>query len=258
MEKKPLLVYTAIFGGIDNLQEAPSFKGVDYICFTDKNQKKAKGWKIIKCKEKEKNNPRLEAKDYKIRPHRHLPKKYEYSIWVDGTHLPKVNPWELISRYMGKNEIAFFAHPLRKSVYQEAKACLKGKKDSPKKIIDQVEKYKKEGFISKKLISGGVIIRKHNSKKISNLMEDWWKEVKNGSIRDQLSFNYVAFKSKIDYSIIPGNVYKNDFFKVFPHGETKKKCFHNLRAFLESKRESNSIFFNSVLKIKDFLRENIR
>ena len=39
-----------------------------------------------------------------------------------------------------------------------------------------------------------VILRRHNEKDCIRVMEDWWTEIKYGSKRDQLSFNYVGGK----------------------------------------------------------------
>ena len=39
-----------------------------------------------------------------------------------------------------------------------------------------------------------VILRRHNEKDCIRVMEDWWTEIKYGSKRDQLSFNYVLGK----------------------------------------------------------------
>ena len=39
-----------------------------------------------------------------------------------------------------------------------------------------------------------VILRRHNEKDCVRVMEDWWTEIKYGSKRDQLSFNYVDGK----------------------------------------------------------------
>jgi len=44
-------------------------------------------------------------------------------------------------------------------------------------------------------------------------MEDWFEEVKNGSHRDQLSFNYVAWKNKdIKVCYISKTIYKSAWF----------------------------------------------
>ena len=44
---KPLVVYTAIFGGRDNLQEPTAVEpGIEYVCFTDNPRLKSATWRI--------------------------------------------------------------------------------------------------------------------------------------------------------------------------------------------------------------------
>ena len=44
MEK--IVVYTAIFGGYNELIEQPQFENVDYVCFTDRNLSSST-WKVV-------------------------------------------------------------------------------------------------------------------------------------------------------------------------------------------------------------------
>ena len=50
-------------------------------------------------------------------------------------------------------------------------------------------------------------------------MEDWWKELQKYTCRDQLSFNYVIWKNKMENQvyIIDYNIYQNPRFRVKPH-----------------------------------------
>ena len=44
-------------------------------------------------------------------------------------------------------------------------------------------------------------------------MEDWFKELKNGSHRDQLSFNYVSWKNKdVNVTYLDKYIYKSNYF----------------------------------------------
>ena len=86
-------------------------------------------------------------------------------------------------------------------------------KDDPNIIKKQVEKYQSEGYPSNNgLIKGGIILRRHNKKDIINSMEAWWEEVKYNSKRDQLSFNYIAWKQNLKFNYIKGDLRNNEFF----------------------------------------------
>lgn len=248
--KKKIVIYTSIIGNTDKLEEVEKFENADYICFTDNPSLKSKTWKIILVKREK--DPYLQAKKYKIFPNLFF-KKYKYSIWQDGTHALIVNPKILLS-FLEKNKIAFFKHPRRKNIYQEAREILKLRKDVPQRVIPQIKKYKKEGFYVNQLIAGTVIIREHNNSEIVDLMNFWWKEINNNSRRDQLSFNYSAWKLKINYSTIPGDVYRNKFFKTKGHLYSKKESsFDKLKGIFRENDFLRKTIFTLGIKIKNFI-----
>ncbi len=82
-------------------------------------------------------------------------------------------------------------------------------------MLAQISRYKQENYPANNgLISGGILLRNHHSSKIKETMEHWWNEVKNGSRRDQLSFNYVAWKTGLDYGILSGSVTRSEYFHM--------------------------------------------
>ena len=81
-------------------------------------------------------------------------------------------------------------------------------------MYDQVKGYQDEGYPSHNgLITGMVILRRHNEEDCIKVMEDWWTEIKYGSKRDQLSFNYVAWKNKTKFNYMDGDSRDNQYFK---------------------------------------------
>ena len=74
--------------------------------------------------------------------------------------------------------------------------CKNLKKDTGANIDSQLERYRKEGYPEGNgLVQSNIVIRKHNSESCIKLMEAWWKEIYEGSHRDQLSFNYALWKT---------------------------------------------------------------
>jgi glycosyltransferase involved in cell wall biosynthesis len=213
-----VVVYTAIHGGKDALREARSFPGVDYVCFSDDASLRPRTWKMVVARNGS-DDPRMRAKVYKILPHRYFP-DHEYSIWVDGTHVPVVDPRYLVLRYLGTNDIALFRHPLRHCLYDEMQACLTQNKGGPQDIRRQRDRYLAEGYPSNNgLATCTVILRRHHSPHVIPAMEEWWEEITRYSARDQLSFNYVTHRRGLAYSVIPGHVYNNHYFRFAPHGK---------------------------------------
>ena len=82
MSKNKTVIYTAIFGGKDNLIE-PKFipEGCGFVCFTDQDFV-SNVWQVKKVKPKF-EDPVRSAKIYKILPHKFL-SEYEISVWIDG------------------------------------------------------------------------------------------------------------------------------------------------------------------------------
>ena len=216
------VIYTTIFGGYDDLVE-PHYipEGWDFICFTDADLE-SDVWKIVKVKTFYNDNTR-NAKQFKVLPHRYL-SDYDYSIFIDGNMTVRNNPDELIDNYLNTSNVAFFDHNKnlldpRDCIYKEAEVIFEfgrrngNYKDNPELIRTQMQKYYDKGYPANNgLITGMVIMRKHNEKDCVKVMEDWWLEIKYNSRRDQLSFNYVAWKNKTNFNYLPGDSRDNKWF----------------------------------------------
>ena len=221
MKKK--VIYTAIFGGYDKLPD-PDYKpeGWDFICFTDSDIK-SDIWEIKKVPAIYEDSTR-NARKYKVLPHRWFP-DYEYSLWVDGNILIKNNINELIDIYLDDN-ISLAVHDHNQNqldprdwVYDEAKVILYfgqkngNYKDDPIVINRQMEKYLKENYPAKNSLAVTMqLLRKHNNLKCINAMEQWWEEIKYGSKRDQLSFNYSMWNTNTPFIYFKGDSRNNKYF----------------------------------------------
>lgn len=222
IKKNKIVVYTAITDNYDNLYE-PLYKSdkFDYVCFTDNPNLKSDFWKIktLNCN----LDATRKARYVKILPHLFF-QDYNYSVWVDANINIVGDLYKLLRIYLRKSSLVFFRHSDgRNCIYQEAEACIRRKKDDKNVILTQAEKYKKENYpINNGLISTGVILRRHKDPKIIETMDDWWDEVKNFSKRDQMSFNYIAWKHKTPFSIIDDYIRDNEYFKWRIHDHQKK------------------------------------
>jgi len=241
--KNKIVIYTAIFGGKDNLIE-PEFipQGCDFVCFTDQDFV-SDIWEVRKV-EPDFVDPVRSAKIYKILPHKYL-SEYEISIWIDGNMILRGDVRKLIKKYLADANLAVFSHnehmkrwkklfwiknneDCRDCLYAELEYLLRigknGKyKDDPNLMRQQVKRYKQEGYPEHNgLIVGMVILRRHNREDIIQTMKDWWNEIENGSRRDQLSFNYVAWKNKLNFSYMKGDSRRN---KYFLHTQHKKRVY---------------------------------
>jgi hypothetical protein len=211
--KNNIVIYTAIFGDIDNLLE-PKFKipFCDLICFTDRDDLQSNNWEIRKMPGFY-GNPLEDAKAFKIFPHFFL-SEYEYSLWVDGRVWLKIEKFdELIRAVLAKKSWAMMKHEDRDTITEEVKQCIEWGKGNPDDLTRQLAAYTNEGFTDQvPLMVGTIIFRKHLEHEVVRINEAWWAEIRNYSKRDQISFPYVAWKNNFDFSILEWPVRKNKFF----------------------------------------------
>jgi hypothetical protein len=212
------VVYTAIFGDYDDLKTIIKQKGFDYVVFTDDPTLKSNDYQVILCTPKY-DDPCRNSRYYKINPHKVL-KDYKYSIWIDASiKVSNPNLTILLEKYLSENDIALHINPARNCIYQAASNCIRLKKDDEKIIGDQMKKYRLESYPENYgLVSCGILFRRHTNK-MEEFNDYWWDEIKLNSRRDQLSFNYVAWKTGIGFHLIPGHVKLGnvDGFTLYSH-----------------------------------------
>jgi len=210
--RDPVVVYTAIFGGKDSLQEPAIMPpNCEFVCFSDE-RRYSDTWNVV-VERPQARDPCRAAKVYKILPHRFF--DHSHSVWIDGMFQLRGDVNDLFPHL--QHDFAAFRHEARDCIYAEAHECIKLAKDDPTEIMSQVDRYRREDYpLHNGLISCGFLLRKHNPQ-IEEVNELWWNEVVSGSKRDQLSFNYVAWKKNLQYSVIPGEIWHNKYLKHYPH-----------------------------------------
>ena len=86
-------------------------------------------------------------------------------------------------------------------------------KDNMNIIHSQVDRYRKEGYPENNgLARTTVVFRRHNEDDVIVNSEGWWTEMKYGSRRDQISFNYVAWKHDLKFNYIQEDIDDNEYF----------------------------------------------
>ena len=235
-----IVIYTSIFGNYDTLPDITyQPPGCDFICFTDSNIQ-ADGWRVINTPPLYSDHTR-NAKRYKILPHKYF-KDYKISIYMDSNFSIIKDINELINLYLIDTNAAFHDHvkntlDSRNCIYQEAEAILgfgernikiwpeRGMlnfKDNPEIIKKQIKRYMAKGYPQNiGLIVGGIILRRHNEKDCIQAMEKWWSEIKYYSKRDQLSFNYIAWKNNFKFNYIPHDTRNSEYFLYMKHNKQK-------------------------------------
>ncbi len=70
------------------------------------------------------------------------------------------------------------------------------------------------------------MVRKIHSPIIRALMKNWWWENVKWTFQDQISFPVVCKMMNYQPDTIPGNQYKNSFFKVIWHDDNPLKALN--------------------------------
>lgn len=197
------VIYTAITSGYDKLKEPLIITpGWDYICYTNNKDLKSKVWKIILVN----LNCIKDVRKIKIIQ----PFESDISLWIDGSIDINCNLNEFIKNNH-KSSFSVMKHPDRNCVYEEAKACIRLKKDNEDIINNQVSTYKEEGYPHNNgMVATGLIIRSNNEV-VKEFCKCWWSEVEKYSRRDQLSFNYILNKFKIPINLLNFSILKREF-----------------------------------------------
>lgn len=207
------IIYTAIAGNYDNLRPHPPVKNCQFIAFVDNPEKHStEGWETKKLNPFH-SDPVRNAKQYKVMAHEHLPSA-AYSLWIDGNISIKegFNLEDLINKFLTKHDLALFRHWKRKCIYSESRTCLKCHLDDPFIINKQIARYHSENYPENYGLTENRIILRRHTPLVAQLNAVWWKEICDGSRRDQLSFMYSMWKTKTTFASLPGNFKDNPFF----------------------------------------------
>ena len=225
--KRPkVVVYTCITGKYDDLIE-PLIKveNIDYIAFTDIPECNSNIWEkreipkhIADC-----NNNIFINRYIKF----HLKElfknsEYEYAIYIDGNIKVISDLTDFVYGINDKTGLAIHRHQYRDCLYDEIEVCRLIKKGNYKKMKEQKEKYKNEGFPKKfGLYECNVIVSDLKNENAREILDAWWDDFKNSeSYRDQVSLPYVIWKKKYkfnDIGSLGNNVYKNPKIRIEDH-----------------------------------------
>jgi hypothetical protein len=220
------VVYTAIFGKKDSLHE-PTFipEGCDFICFTDQDFE-SQTWHIVKVTPPL-ADPTRSARKYKILPHVYL-QAYDRSIWIDGNVLVEGDVAALADVALSKTNIALGdvsksktmpASSLKEELGRLLAMEKAGKHQDDAALMEQQYKnYIADGYPDTSGLAWTMIVmRNHLAADVSLAMERWWQELEKWSKRDQMSFNYVAWKTGLQFSYLPFDPADNPYFKRLSH-----------------------------------------
>ncbi|GAA4267996.1 glycosyltransferase domain-containing protein [Hyunsoonleella aestuarii] len=217
-----IAIYTAVFGGKDQVREPLRYKeddNIDYFLISDDQELKSDSYKII-YKKPIYDDITKNARYYKIIGLDEF-KSYDFIIWHDANLQIAQDKILNVLKFVENKGIAFFKHSQRDCVYDEAIKCIQLEKDYPFKILKQVLGYYVKGIKCKAGLYDTSIVVKNNKLLSHEFVNLWWHEIKHKSRRDQLSLPYALKKFNIEPGIMKGRREKNEYSFFSNHYHTK-------------------------------------
>lgn len=209
-----VVVYTAVFGGYDDpplvVNPDPS---LSYIFFTDDGTTRVPPpWQICELSPVF-DDPQRDARRVKLLPHLFVG-GYRVSVWVDANCQLLDLTADAILEMLADADIAVLPHQHRSCVYEESEAVLALQLDSPDRVNSQMAACREAGFPARQGLHATMfLVRRHNTPACRQFDDDWWQQVQRFSKRDQLSFDFVSWRSPAVLRTIPLSYLDNPVFR---------------------------------------------
>jgi hypothetical protein len=233
------VVYTAITDGYKLHPVINPGRGWDFICFSEASIR-CRGWDVRRIERRDivvengvKTNDKAKTtKRIKILPHLFV-RDYHLSIWIDSSiqFKEEIDLDALVADFIASPSLMRVrAHPYRSCIYSEAEEVARRKLDTRQSVEALVARYRREQFPDNfGLTESNFVLRKHRAEAMVGFDEAWWRNVRQFSRRDQLSFDYVRWKHPIEVSFIDDRV--DPQIEKTSHGRDRGPFFNSIFNF---------------------------
>lgn len=199
------VVNASFFGNekinLKHLPNQPQYDNVEYKFFTNNiDMVVGDSWKVIYIDQS--RDYRMKAREIKTNIHKFVPDT-DYWLWIDNNCQLQCNPHKFL-QYLEGCDIVVMPHPERSNIIEEASILFKWNPEQCQGIQEAINHYYSEGYVPNDLYETKVLMRRNNEK-IKKFNSLWWKEIQTHSIRDQISFPYISWKTKTFINTFPGN-----------------------------------------------------
>jgi len=215
-----MLVYTAVFGGYDEIAapRCPDIANHEWRAVTDDVRLIPSPYRALSRDVA--SDPRRAAREAKINGI--APPHSEVVLWHGGNVQLTGRLTDLLP-LLSQTDVAVLQHPQRRCAYDEAHAVIAWGLDDPATVEAQMARYESEGYPHERGLSALFLLLRRRTPQIAELERLWWSEVSNGSIRDQLSFDYCCWRLGITPAIIPGGLYTGPYHERNPYHKKEGK-----------------------------------
>jgi O-antigen biosynthesis protein len=211
-----VVVYTALLGGYDRLLEQPLEAGTDYLCVTDGPLPESLTWSSRQVCHRAR--PQRVARWLKTHPHEVAP-AHDWTVWIDARVSIRVP--DLVATLLdaaSASGLAVIASHPRQCLYDEAAKVYRDGFDTSPRLLAQIRRYRRAGYPpGHGLWSTMVLARDNRSPAIRKLNESWHREIALGSVRDQVSLPFVAWRLGVEPAVLPVDPFDNPLFSMHDH-----------------------------------------
>jgi hypothetical protein len=220
--KKPIPVYTAIFGGYDEVQlTQPNDNRFKTTILNDFD---SIGVSIITPT----SNLALSQKPFsqqnryfKYNPPDSLVENSDVHVYIDGSL--KILDFDLLyslckKLYDSEYDIVMPESKNNNNMLLECLLAVRTGKADVTQVYRQVHRYTEKGFKDVALtVSAGFQIRRTNSKALHRFLDKWYFEITKWQTRDQIAYPYVLWRTGYKRVRTFGNNTRDKLFKKMPH-----------------------------------------
>ena len=195
-------LFSILLREYDRFRPVSADSRFDRQLLTDSKEVKVQGWNINPVKHTP-SDPK-QSRHLKILATQSFPDA-DWILYHDAQLQLKCSPsfWFDWVRSQGEADIYFYHHHQRHCVYKEAKEVMKIRKDKPQNVQPQIARYASQKIPENLgLYLGGLHIRR-NTEAVKAFEEIWWREVKRGSVRDQISLPVALRESGVKFLALP-------------------------------------------------------
>lgn len=153
---------------------------------------------------------------YKTHPHLLFPSD-ECSVYVDANvEVRDVSHFESV--LSGGALISAARYRARRCAYDEGAHVVRKGADTPRNVTAMMDLLRSDGYpAARGMHWNNVMARRHRDERVVRAMEEWWRHISERSHRDQLSFDYVAWKLGLDVRPLFSDCPRHRCVTVHPH-----------------------------------------
>lgn len=225
-----IVVYSCVAGRYDDVRRSLLSRvglvddSIAYVLYTDEVDSptyvEVEGgrWKLHPLLYRHPLCHRRTSRWHKVNSHA-LNVRAAVTVWIDGTQRirPNIDIRKMVDETIRGFDIATFRHPDRTCIYEELAACRRWNKDNPILMESQIKRYRAEGYPAYAGLVETTCVIRRDTERVKQFNRKWWEQIDSGSVRDQLSFNYVARKTGTAYGVVPGSRSESQFFEYVDH-----------------------------------------